>query len=295
MVSNLRHCAELADSAIKAAGDERVKPDKLENAGNHLMSCFSAANRPQGDPDKRLATLRIVNSLFRIYFKLNTLRNCKYLIRVVDAKKFVAFPHFQAGDRVTYKFFVGRLAVFDENFDEANDHLSYAFDHCHPSHYTQRRLILKYLVPVKIFAKQSLPSDALLQKYDLAGWYSAIKEAVKTGSVGKFEEALREKMALFVQAGIFLLMEKLRVAVYRRLLKRVKLIHAEMRPEKAVQVPLRYFVGALQWQGYVTDLDEVECIVANLIYNGHVKGYISHKSGVVVLSKKEPFPAMKIY
>ncbi len=42
--------------------------------------------------------------------------------------------------------------------------------------------------------------------------------------------------------------------------------------------------------GEAASADEVECVVANLIYNGHVKGYISHKNHVLVLSKANPFP-----
>lgn len=38
---------------------------------------------------------------------------------------------------------------------------------------------------------------------------------------------------------------------------------------------------------------EVECLVANLIYRGYMKGYISHERKVVVLDKKEPFPPIK--
>lgn len=52
-------------------------------------------------------------------------------------------------------------------------------------------------------------------------------------------------------------------------------------------------------------LDEVECLVANLIFHvrclrahahmltvqNFIKGYISHEKGLVVLSKKNAFPA----
>ena len=38
--------------------------------------------------------------------------------------------------------------------------------------------------------------------------------------------------------------------------------------------------------------EEVECQVANLIYAGHVKGYLSHKHGVAVLSKANAFPKL---
>ena len=124
LVGNVRNAADAADRALIASGR---KPERLENAGNQLMACFAAANRPGANPDKRKATLRIVNALFRIYFKLNTLRNCKYLIRVVEAKNFLPLSSFATGDVVTYRFFVGRLAVFDEDFVAADRDLSFAF------------------------------------------------------------------------------------------------------------------------------------------------------------------------
>jgi hypothetical protein len=52
----------------------------------------------------------------KIYFRLNTLRLCKNLMRTVDSRQFAAFDAFPAAQRVTYRFYVGRLAVFDENY-----------------------------------------------------------------------------------------------------------------------------------------------------------------------------------
>lgn len=40
------------------------------------------------------------------------------------------------------------------------------------------------------------------------------------------------------------------------------------------------------------DSDEVECLLANLIYRGHLKGYISHERQTVVLAKDKPFPTL---
>lgn len=36
-------------------------------------------------------------------------------------------------------------------------------------------------------------------------------------------------------------------------------------------------------------IDELECILANLIFQNSIKGYIAHKR-CVVLSKADPFP-----
>lgn len=38
------------------------------------------------------------------------------------------------------------------------------------------------------------------------------------------------------------------------------------------------------------DMDEVECILANLIYQGKIKGYISHEKKTLIISKADPFP-----
>jgi hypothetical protein len=38
-------------------------------------------------------------------------------------------------------------------------------------------------------------------------------------------------------------------------------------------------------QGQDLDLDEAECILANLIYRKYIKGYMSHQHRVMVISK----------
>lgn len=42
--------------------------------------------------------------------------------------------------------------------------------------------------------------------------------------------------------------------------------------------------------GSDVDIDEVECVLANLIYKGKIRGYIAHEKRMLVLSKEQPFP-----
>ena len=55
---------------------------------------------------------------------------------------------------------------------------------------------------------------------------------------------------LFARAaqGTYLLLEKLRYATYRRLLRKVHAVHAEVEPDKRTQVPLVQFQNALAMQ-----------------------------------------------
>lgn len=48
--------------------------------------------------------------------------------------------------------------------------------------------------------------------------------------------------------GTYLLLEKLRYAVYRRLLRKVHAVHGELEPEKRTQIPLPQFQHALAMQ-----------------------------------------------
>ena len=49
-------------------------------------------------------------------------------------------------------------------------------------------------------------------------------------------------------------------------------------------------VTAFQFLHIPVDMDEVECIIANLIYRGTIRGYIAHTKRTLVLSKANAFP-----
>ena len=53
---------------------------------------------------------------------------------------------------------------------------------------------------------------------------------------------------------------------------------------------LNHVAKVFKWLGMPIDLDEIECILANLIFQGFVRGYLSHSKGTLVLSKRDPFP-----
>lgn len=68
---------------------------------------------------KRLASLDIVNQQIKIHFRLNTIRMCTALTRAVEGNGFLPFRTFPPAARVTYKYYMGRLAIFDEEYVRA--------------------------------------------------------------------------------------------------------------------------------------------------------------------------------
>ena len=62
---------------------------------------------------------------------------------------------------------------------------------------------------------------------------------------------------------------------------------------KRHQIPLQTLLVSLQFLEVTDiDLDEVECIVANLIFEGKIKGYIAHQHKKLVVSKQNAFPSL---
>lgn len=56
-------------------------------------------------------------------------------------------------------------------------------------------------------------------------------------------------------------------------------------------MPISTLEAALRWSGYEgISTDETHCIVANLIYSGQIRGYISHQHQVLVVAKVNAFP-----
>ena len=72
---------------------------------------------------RKLALFAVTNVLFKIYFNLNTLQLCGKLINVVErpgptcaTDSFWLFP---VSDVVAYKYYVGRLKMFEDHYVEA--------------------------------------------------------------------------------------------------------------------------------------------------------------------------------
>ncbi|XP_068652968.1 enhanced ethylene response protein 5 [Aristolochia californica] len=280
----VRVLAEKADRELASLGKN---PEKLKAAGSFLMKVFGAL---AGKGPKRVGALYVTCQLFKVYFKLGTVHLCRSVIRSIETARIFDFEEFPIRDKVTYMYYTGRLEVFNENFLAADQKLTYALKHCNPRREANIRMILKYLIPVKL-SLGILPKNWLLEKYNLLE-YADVVQALKRGDLRLLRHALQEHEDRFLRSGVYLVLEKLELQVYQRLIKKIYIIQKQKDPTKAHQVKLDVIVKALKWLEMGMDVDEVECIVAILIYKNLMKGYFAHKSKVVVLSKQDPFPKL---
>ncbi|GAB1864053.1 CSN12-like protein [Camponotus japonicus] len=259
-------CLELRLSAIGAENSKYNKNIKhgevLEKCAECLMACFrvcAADNRSSEEDTKRWGMLALINQLLK--------------------------DHFALAQQITYKFFVGRKAMFDSNYKIADEYLTYAFEHCHIQCTKNKRLILTYLVPVKMLLGY-MPKQNLLEKYNLMEFWE-LMESVRKGDLRSLEGVMAKHEIFFIDAGIYLIVEKLKLIAYRNLFKKVYLAL------NTHQIPVQSLLIALQINGMEDiDMDETECLLANLIYEGKIKGYISYQHKKLVISKQNPFPPL---
>lgn len=284
LTSSLRIIAESADAQLRVQGH---KPCKLEAAERFLKRGFTVTNndrRPVGDGSRRLGTLGAINQLLKIYFKLNNLRMCGNLTRTVATPSFPSFDLFPQQHRVTYKYYAGRLFLYEGKYTDAVTDLSYALKHTPEACFKHRCRILLYLVPAKILTG-SLPSEKTMEYFEMS-MFRDISVAIKTGNLSLFKSAVARHEEFFIQSALYLAIEKMRPLVYRSFFRKVAMI------TQSNKISLKLIVTCLATCEVHMSVDEVECILANLIFHNYIKGYISHKVGYLVLSKKNPFPQL---
>ncbi|UYV63813.1 PCID2 [Cordylochernes scorpioides] len=165
-----------------------------------------------------------------------------------------------------HQFHVGKKFMFDSDFKNAEECLSFAFQRCHKDFKKNKRLILTYLIPVKMLLGH-MPTHQLLRKYNLLQFENVLI-AVKQGNLLKLNEALEKEEQFLLKRGIFLILEKLKINTYRNLFKKIYLM------VKSHQIHIEAFYAILKTM------------------KGKIKGYISYQHNKLVVSKQNPFPPL---
>ncbi len=233
--------------------------------------------------------MKLVNTMFEIYFRLNNYRLCAPLCKILEGPGYPSIDEYPPSHVVTYRYYTGRLHLFDGKYSEAEAELAACFESCPPQH-RNRRVALMFLIPAKLM-RGKIPSAAMVAKYHMSE-YEGISEAVRSGNLELFNSSFAQYELLFRKRGLYLLLERLKWLVYRTLFKKT---YAIVRTKGGPSVcSLAALQSALRACAVELEIEEVECIVANLIYLKLVRGYmaIQHGKTFCILSQKDPFPVL---
>lgn len=285
--------------------DDEGGHDKLEDAARQINRIFGlcVSDRAPMAESRKWGLYYITNLLFKTYFKLNSISLSKNILRSLSASAgdmapFMAFPR---SHQVTYNYYVGVIHFLDENYNKAEEHLNAAYNQALATSTRNIQLILTYLIPTKLLTSHKLPTTAMLAPYpSLQRLFAPLSACIKKGDLAGFDAALLAGEDEFVKRRIYLTLERCRDICLRNLFRKVYIAGGFELPKEGQQnaepirrsrITIAEFAAALSIGGEKeVDTEGVECLIANLIYKDHIKGYISREHGKVVLNKKGAFP-----
>jgi hypothetical protein len=146
---------------------------------------------------------------------------------------------------------------------------------------TSCRLILIYLIPCHLVTTHTIPTQSFLAEYPrLQRLFGPLMTSIKRADLSGFDAALQAGEAEFVKRRIYLTLERGRDVVIRNVLRKVYIVggfdppkegQAEADRVRRTRIPVAEFVAAArlsmrQSNGESMDRDEVECMIANMIY-----------------------------
>ncbi|KAF1800020.1 hypothetical protein V8B55DRAFT_1368060 [Mucor lusitanicus] len=283
--NDLRIVATKADDQTETAVEGQRK--KLEDAANVISKSFTYCITDRGvlHSSKKYGTYCMIGILFRIYFKLKQQNLCKNILRAVKAADMPSLDQFSKSDRVTFRYYLGRLYFLEEDYAKAEHELDLAFKECTTRQSKNKELILQILLPVKLM-RGILPTASLFQKFPRARQiYSQLANSIKMGDVKAFNVALTNSESRLIRQGTYFAIEKAESIAIRQLFRKVYLVLGQN-----TRIPIQTFQKALEFEGLNVEIEEAEWMLANMIYKGYMKGYLSHEKMFLVLSKDNPFP-----
>ncbi|RMZ40469.1 COP9 signalosome (CSN) subunit [Aspergillus flavus] len=301
--------AELSSQDSVAFGDnfqddiaaDFEKSAKLEESARIINRMFTLclSDRAPIEESRKWGIYNTTNLLFKTYFKINSVSLSKNLLRALNASS-ADLPDMEVFPKshiVTFKYYVGLIHFLDENYAEAEEHLAYAWNMCHKDAVKNKEMILSYLIPCHLVTTHTLPSKKLLAPFPrLEKLFRPLCNCIMKGDLNGFDNAMTAAEEEFVKRRIYLPLERGRDIALRNLYRKVFIAGGFEEPKdgqppiRRTRVPVAEFAAALRIGTHAddrsrVDIDEVECLLSNLIYKGLMKGYIARERGMVVLSK----------
>lgn len=293
LFSACRDCRVLAIRADELCRSEDKAAENLEEAARLINKAFTICitDRAPENATRKWGTYNVIGTLFRVYFRLNKLSLTKNVLRAVEVSQLPELRYFPKAHQVTWKYYLGVIAFMNEDYPLAQTKLSEALSMCTRNARGNVELILSYLIPTHLMTTRMIPSISLLRQFPkISALYTPLIIALRSGNINAYDRSLARNEAEFIRRRVYLTLERARDLCLRSLFRKIYIVLGSN-----TRVPIDKFRRGLNMglkpdhTDYV-DEDEAECYVANLIYKGFMKGYISREKRMVVLSAKTPFP-----
>ncbi|KAI0638471.1 hypothetical protein C8Q77DRAFT_1091300 [Trametes polyzona] len=292
LFSILRDLRDLAsDADLEAASNGQDSTANMEEASRILSKAFSSCVMDRQSPiaeSRKWGVYYVVGLILKCYFRVRRISLSKNILRAIDANPDIPpLSSYPRSHQVTYRYYIGMLGFLNEDFAKAEQELTLAFYNCYTGAHSNQERILTYLIPLRMF-RGHLPSRELLTRFPvLDDLYTPFITAIRTGDIRTYDATLDRFERRLVDLNLYLTLEKARELCIRGLFRRVWIA-----ADKSTRIPVSMFHAGLQLADSEITSDEAECLVANMIFKGFIRGYISHEKQMVVLANTNAFPRL---
>ncbi|KAI6127354.1 hypothetical protein EDD16DRAFT_1690586 [Pisolithus croceorrhizus] len=293
---------DLRDLAYDFTTNKRVQADFnaryngqntecMESAAGVVAKAFSMCMMDRTSPldlSRKWGIYYVVGLIMKCYFRVRRINLSKNILRALEANPDMpplsAYPR---SHQVTYRYYLGMLSFLNEDYAKAEQELTLAFYHCHIDAHRNQERILTCLIPLRIL-RGHLPSAELMQRFPVLNeLFSPFFAAIRTGDISAYDAALERWEHRLVELNLWITIEKARELCIRGLFRRVWVA-----TDRSTRIPISMFHCSLRLSGNDVSVEEAECFVANMIYKGYMRGYISHEKQMVVLANANAFPRL---
>ncbi|CAH6722558.1 protein Csn12p homolog [[Candida] jaroonii] len=289
------------------------KQSALEILANTINKSFKLSLNDKNldlSQSKRIDIYFFLSILIKIYFKLGNIELAKSIEKALKGTRF-ELPAFNKklkdkASAITYLYYSSILSLEDSDFkssqsklESALNLLSYYQDISRVKKNHQKILIL--LLPLKLYNDKKIPKDIIWKQFPTLKYLykDNLFEFILKGQIFQLNNFIIKVQAFLLKSNLYLLFENLKRLCMISLIKKTVHIHQSLNedtktnhiiPFSAFNVTITYSTHGKSQKDYTENFDEIECILASLIADGFIKGYLSHSNKCIVLSKTVPFP-----
>ncbi|KAI8325080.1 hypothetical protein GQ54DRAFT_295717 [Martensiomyces pterosporus] len=283
----LFQAAQTQDKLTKDTAAHVQAASRLQSLLNNVLS-----DRDALPNSKHLGALFVAGLLIRVSMYIGAMPPAHAAVGNV-AKAKLSLSFFTNRDVMAYRYWVGRYFLVCYRVEAARKELDYAFNACPAFHRHNKRAILRHLIVANMI-RGRLPAQGLLEKYEMEPVYAELVRHFRIGNIAGFQAALVANMEFFRSQGNFLiLLERTEILMYRNVLKQLARILANGERSKILTYSNMLAVFQVASQNFSMDVFEMESILASLISQKYVHGYLFHHQQVLNLSAKLPFPPIE--
>lgn len=290
-VANTSWYLPLVYSGLKLMRIVAVKHDEFVHEGGATKTLITdSLNLLRAvKATQKTAVFFVINQVLQLSFSTEQLSYCSTAIRV--AHPFLNDLHsFPKSHVVQFKFYSGKHSMLEENYKEAKLSLEFAFKHCHKDSIKNKIKILELLIPINLLFG-IFPNPELLKKYKIPHLQGLV-EACREGDIRAFHKEVENFQQKYIEQGVYLLITHIDLLLYKKVIALALAVQMKRSQNRPNVLPFKVLFATLKERGSdMEDMDELECILSNLIWKGAVKGYIAHGKALV-LSKDDPFPRL---